>query len=72
MIPKLRRMIRRVFRINQADNLVVRVIGKPPLELLAKIPCPVCGGGWYDCGHLNHYTLDQLAMKGFARYVEQV
>jgi hypothetical protein len=67
-----RRQLRRIFRVNKADNIVVRVQGKPPLEFLSEIKCPQCGQSWFDCGHLNHLTMDQLAEKGFAKYVEQI
>ena len=67
-----RRQLRRIFRINAADNIVIKIIGKPPLEFLSNVKCPVCGNGWYDCGHLDHLTMDQLAEKGFAKYVEQI
>jgi hypothetical protein len=58
-------------RVTPTGNLLVRIIGKPPLELLKEATCPYCHSSYYDCDHLNHLTLDQLAQQGYARYVEQ-
>ena len=66
-----RRQLRRIFRVNTADNLVVWMSEGPPVELL-KVSCPECGGVYFDCGHLDRLTFNQLVEQGYARWVEQL
>jgi len=71
------RQIRRTFRVNQANNLVLRIQNQPPLELLLDSKCPKCGvalapHGEGNCSFFEKLTFQELADSGYARWVEQV
>ena len=71
-----RRTIRRLFRVNSSGNLIVRVQGRPPLELISDSVCPQCGVTLSEhtskCGFFENMTLEELADAGYARWVEQI
>ncbi len=74
---RTRRQLRRLFRVNVSNHVIVRVTGRPPLEFIHESICPECGvllgpHGEGSCRYFENLTLDQLAEKGYARYVEQL
>lgn len=73
MITRNKRGQRFNIRANLKGNMLIRITDRGTLELFNNVGCPLCGVDLGDCvcGYFNAMTFDELALRGYACYVEQ-